>query len=35
MKLYKNFREMSKNFTFQPDEASCRLFGPSVFFLLN
>ena len=29
----KNVREMSGNFTFQPDEA--RMFCPDVFFLLN
>ena len=33
VKFCKNFREMSRNFTFQPDEASCRLFAPNVFFV--
>ena len=33
MKFCKNIREMSVNFTFQPDEAG--IFGPDVFFLLN
>ena len=31
MKFCKNVREMSGNFTFQPDEAG--MFGPGVFFL--
>ena len=30
MKFCKNVREMSGNFTFQPDEAG--MFGPNVFF---
>ena len=33
MKFCKNVREMSGNFTFQPDEA--RMFGTDMFFLLN
>ena len=33
MKFCKNVREMSGNFTFQPDEP--RIFGPDIFFLLN
>ena len=33
MKFCKNVREMSGNFTFQPDEAG--MFGPDVSFLLN
>ena len=33
MKFCKIVREMSGNFTFQPDEA--RIFGPDIFFLLN
>ena len=33
MKFCKNVREMSGNFTFQPDEAG--LLGPNVSFLLN
>ena len=33
MKCCKNIREMSGNFTFQPDEAG--MFGPIVSFLLN
>ena len=33
MKFCKNVREMSGNFTFQPDEAG--MFGPNVSFLLN
>ena len=32
MKFCKNVREMSGNFTFQPDEAG--MFGPDVSFLL-
>ena len=31
--LQKNVKEMSGNFTFQPDEAG--MFGPDVSFLLN
>ena len=33
MKSCKNVREMSGNFTFQPDEAG--MFGPDVSVLLN
>ena len=33
MKFCKKVREVSGNFTFQPDEA--RMFGPNAFFLLN
>ena len=33
LKFGKNVREMSGNFTFQPDGA--RMFGPDVSFLLN
>ena len=33
MKFCKNVREMSGNFTFQPDEAG--MFGPDVSILLN
>ena len=33
MKFCKNIREMSRNFTFHPDEAG--MFGPDVSVLLN
>ena len=33
IKFCKNVREMSRNFTFQPDEGG--MFGPDMSFLLN
>ena len=33
MKFCKNIREMSGNFTFEPDKVG--MFGPDVSFLLN
>ena len=33
IKFCKNIKEMSGNFTFQPDEA--RIFNPNVLFFLN